>query len=90
MGRSRRSRTAAAQRLALAGRRRERRGTGAAVGEACADRPLRRWRRDRHVGARAGVNSAVGCPIVVEGRLWGALIVFRSIPGRSPRTARSA
>ncbi|SNT17392.1 GAF domain-containing protein [Streptosporangium subroseum] len=36
------------------------------------------WMRER------GVSSAVGCPIVVEGRMWGALVAFSTGPGPQP------
>ncbi len=50
-------------------------------------RPARVTRYDPGNGAasswasRHGIRSAVGCPIVVEGRLWGAILAF-SGPGR--------
>jgi signal transduction histidine kinase len=36
------------------------------------------WMRER------GVSSGVGCPIVVEGRMWGALVAFSTGPGPQP------
>jgi GAF domain-containing protein len=36
-----------------------------------------------------GVSSSVGCPIVVEGRLWGALAVHSKQPGPLPSDTES-
>jgi signal transduction histidine kinase len=57
-------------------------------------RPTRKSSYDHATGKLAewvssrGINSSVGCPIMVEGRLWGSMVAFSAAP-RQPDGAEA-
>ena len=62
------------------------------TGRSAADRQLCRclWGRSVSPPASAGIGSAVGTPIIVEGRLWGVMAVGSTRTSRCRRTPRRA
>ena len=88
LGRARRrprGRHAAARR----GRERDRAGARARAGPRGSTTTRRRAARSAPACASSGISAAVGCPIVVDGRLWGVMVAAQTAPQPLPADTES-